>query len=176
MADIQTNTTKKSRGVKRLIKKSTRVDLTPMVDLGFLLITFFVFTSAISKPKVIDLVNPIDSSDHMPVCESCVLTVILDKDDKIDYYEGMPGNNPVVKETAFTVDGLRKVLLDKRAAVKSVKGTADDMVLIIKPMEESLYKNFVDILDEVSINGVHHYFIDEVNDTDKKLLLQIKHD
>ena len=174
MADIQTNTAKKIKGVKRLVKKSTKVDLTPMVDLGFLLITFFVFTSAMSKPRVMDIVTPIDSNDPTPICESCVLTVILDKDNKIDYYEGMPENNPVLKETSFTAEGLRQVLLDKRAAVKNARGTTDDMVLIIKPEKESLYKNFVDILDEVAINGIKHYFIDEVNDADKKLLLQNK--
>jgi len=174
MADIQTNTAKKIKGVKRLIKKSTRVDLTPMVDLGFLLITFFVFTSAMSKPKVIDLVNPIDSIQSTDICESCVLTMILDKDNTIDYYEGMPENNPAVKQTSFTVEGLRRVLLQKRAAVKNVKGTADDMVVIIKPMDGSLYKNFVDMLDETAINGIKHYFIDEVNDADKKLLQQNK--
>src|SRR5882757_11426325 len=114
MADIQTNTAKKIKGVKRLVKKSTRIDLTPMVDLGFLLITFFVFTSAMNKPKVIDLVNPIDSTEPTDICESCVLTVILDKDNTIDYYEGMPENNPAVKQTSFTVEGLRRVLLQKR--------------------------------------------------------------
>lgn len=169
MAEIQTTTSSKSKGVKRLIKKNTRVDLTPMVDLGFLLITFFVFTSALSKPKVMDLVTPIDG-DPSPVCESCVLTVMLDKDNVIRYYEGMPGNNPVVKETAFTVEGIREVLTKKRAAVKSSRGTADDMVVIIKPSDKSIYKNFVDILDEISINGISHYFIDELTESDKKLL------
>jgi len=174
MADIQTNTAKKNKGVKRLIKKSTRVDLTPMVDLGFLLITFFVFTSAMSKPKVMDIATPADSDSPTHICASCVLTLVLDKDDKIDYYEGMPEDKPVVKETAFTVDGLRQVLLQKRAVVKNARGTADDMVVIIKPMEGSLYKNFVDMLDEIAINGIKHYFIDEINDTDKQLLLKSK--
>jgi hypothetical protein len=97
---------------------------------------------------------------------------MLGKNDKIFYYEGIPENNPVVKETAFTTDGIRKVLLQKLADVKAIKGTADEMVLIIKPGEESAFKNFVDITDEVTINNIKHYFIDEINDTDKKLLLK----
>jgi biopolymer transport protein ExbD len=170
MAEIQTTSSSKHKGVKRLVKKSTRVDLTPMVDLGFLLITFFVFTSALSKPKVMDIITPMDSSDPTPICESCVLTVMLEKDNSISYYEGMPDENTVLQQTTFNEEGIRSILIKKREAVKQLRGTADDMVVIIKPTDESVYRNFVDILDEVAINGVKHYFIDEVNEIDKKLL------
>jgi biopolymer transport protein ExbD len=171
MAEIQT-TTAKNHTNKKVIKKSTRVDLTPMVDLGFLLLTFFVFTTAMTKPTAMNLIVPNDKLPDEPtlLCETCVLTVMLDDNDKIFYYEGMPENNPVVKETAFTTDGIRKVLLQKLAAVKAAKGTADDMVLIIKPGAASAFKNFVDMADEVTINNIKHYFIDEVNEADKKLL------
>ena len=172
MSEIQTSTTADKKG-KRLNKKSTRVDLTPMVDLGFLLLTFFVFTTAMTKPTAMNLVTPNDKEPniHNDICESCVLTVMLDKDDKIFYYEGMPENNPSVKETSFTTDGIRNVLVQKLKAVKASKGTADDMVLIIKPGEGSAFKNFVDMADEVTINNIKHYFIDEMNSTDKQLLL-----
>ncbi len=173
MAELETKTTgTKHKAVKRVHKKSTRVDLTPMVDLGFLLLTFFVFTSVLAKPKVMDIASPKDADIETLICESCVLTAILVKDDKIIYYEGMPENNPVLKGTSFTVEGLRAVLLQKKEAVKKVKGTSDVMVLIVKPGDESSYKNFVDILDEVAITAVKHYFIDEINATDKKLLIK----
>jgi biopolymer transport protein ExbD len=174
MAEIQTATTAKQNNGKKFNKKSTRVDLTPMVDLGFLLLTFFVFTTAITKPTAMNLITPNDKIDTVknPVCETCVLTVMLAKDDKIFYYEGMPENNPPVKETAFTTAGIRKVLLQKLADVKNSKGTAADMVLIIKPGAESAFKNFVDMADEVTINNIKHYFIDEVNEADKKLLIK----
>jgi biopolymer transport protein ExbD len=170
MAEIQTTSSSKHKGVKRLIKKSTRVDLTPMVDLGFLLITFFVFTSALSKPKVMDIVTPIDSGNPTSICESCVLTVMLEKDNSISYYEGMPGENTVLQQTAFNEEGIRSVLTRKKEMVKQARGSADDMVLIIKPTDVSVYRNFVDILDEAAITGVKHYFIDEINDADKALL------
>ena len=171
MAEIQTNSKANAQG-KKLNKKSTRVDLTPMVDLGFLLLTFFVFTTAMTKPMAMNLVTPNDKdSSTSPICESCVLTVMLDKNDRIFYYEGMPENNPLVKETSFTTDGIRNVLLQKLKAVKASKGTANDMVLIIKPGEGSAFKNFVDMADEVTINNIKHYFIDEMNNTDKQLLL-----
>ena len=170
MAEIQTATSSKVRGVKRMIKKSTRVDLTPMVDLGFLLITFFVFTTTMATAKVMPVISPKDSDIATPVCESCVLTLYLEKDNRITYYEGMPEKDTVLKETSFSVDGLRNVLLQKREAVRKSRGSTDDMVLIIKPTDKSLYKNFVDILDEVAINNIKHYFIVELNAADKKLL------
>ena len=173
MAEIQTSSSSKKKGVKRIVKKSTRVDLTPMVDLGFLLITFFVFTSVLSKPKVMDMITPNDTDITKDViCESCALTVILEKDDKIAYYEGMPENVHVLKQTSFTADGIRNVILQKKETVKKNMGSADKMVLIVKPSNQSLYKNFVDILDEVNINGIKHYYIDELNTADKKLLLK----
>lgn len=170
MAELEITTAQKHQSGKRVNKKSTRVDLTPMVDLGFLLITFFVFTTTMAKPKVMGIVTPKESDSLTPICESCVITAVLAKDDRVIYYEGMQNEKTIIKETAFTADGLRKVLLQKIATVKALRGTEDEMVLIVKPADESSYKNFVDILDEVAINGIKHYFIDELNDADKHLL------
>lgn len=172
MAAIETSIKHRPQQGKKLNKKSTRVDLTPMVDLGFLLLTFFVFTTALSTPTAMHIITPNDKNDTIKnaVCETCVLTVMLVKENKIFYYEGMPENNPVVGITDFTTAGIRKILLQKLAAVKIAKGLADEMVLIIKPGEGSAFKNFVDIADEVTINNIKHYFIDEMNEADKKML------
>ncbi|MBL0144684.1 MAG: biopolymer transporter ExbD [Chitinophagaceae bacterium] len=162
MAEITTNTTTKQIGVKRLNKKSTKVDLTPMVDLGFLLITFFVFTTTMAKPTVMNVVvpNDKDSTIHDDVCSSCALTVMLDKDNSIKYFEGS-AENAIVKETNFSAEGIRKILVDKKQAVKQARGNANEMVLIIKPMLQSNFQNFVDITDEVAINGIKKYYIDD---------------
>ncbi|NOT94056.1 ExbD/TolR family protein [Ferruginibacter sp.] len=170
MAAFETVTAAKHQSGKRVNKKSTRVDLTPMVDLGFLLITFFVFTSSMTKPKIMGIITPKDSNIPTLLCESCVITAVLAKDDRIIYYEGIQKDNTIIKETTFTAEGLRAVLLQKKAAVKIARGSEDEMVLIVKPTDESSYKNFVDILDEVAINGIKHYFIDELNNEDKQLL------
>jgi len=161
---------KPSSGNKRMNKKSTRVDLTPMVDLGFLLITFFVFTTTMAQPKVMGLNEPIDTIPNDPICNSCVLTVLLDKDDQISYYEGMPENVPPVKQTFFAAKGIREVLLLKKEKVRVTTGNANDFVLIIKPGEQSTMQNFVDIMDEVAINDIRHYYISEINAADKKLI------
>jgi biopolymer transport protein ExbD len=165
MAEITTNTTAKQTGVKRLIKKSTKVDLTPMVDLGFLLITFFVFTTTMSKPTVMNVVvpNDKDSSIHNNVCNSCVLTVLLDKNNTIKYFEGEE-NTASINETNFSAEGIRKILVAKKQAVKNARGNGDEMVLIIKPLATSTFQNFVDMADEVAINGIKKYYVDDVKE------------
>ena len=169
MADIQSNSS--ATHGKSISRRSTRVDLTPMVDLGFLLITFFVFTSSMKQPTVMQVVMPYDKvKDPTPVCTSCVLTVMLDKDDRILYYEGALENHPVVKETGYSADGIRKVLVEKKHAVQLARGRADAFILIIKPSDESNFKNFVDMVDEVTINNIKRYYMDELSNADKQLL------
>lgn len=171
MAEIETKRSAPKK--KRFNKKTTRVDLTPMVDLGFLLLTFFVFTTTLAEAKAMDLVMPndIDGRDD-PVCESCVLTVLLDKDNRIKYYEGAAENNPPIKETGFAPDEIRTVLMQKKAAVKKLRGNGDRFILIIKPSAASNFKNFVDITDEVTICQIGRYYVDEMNEADKRILLK----
>jgi biopolymer transport protein ExbD len=171
MAEIETKRSTEKK--KRLNKKSTRVDLTPMVDLGFLLLTFFVFTTTLSEAKAMDLVMPYDKvkPDDM-VCESCVLTVLLDENNRIKYYEGAVENNPAVKETGFAPEEIRTILMQKKAEVARVRGSGDQFILIIKPAAASNFKNFVDITDEVTICQIKKYYVDEIKEADKKLLLK----
>jgi biopolymer transport protein ExbD len=166
---------KKNKGNNKrpfIVKRNTRVDLTPMVDLGFLLITFFVFTTTMSSPTVMNINMPFDKVPPGDlVCESCVLTVILAKNSTIQYYEGMRPSHTGLKETFFGDGGIRKIILQKRKLVQKLKGTADDFILIIKPSPESTFKNFVDIVDEVAINDVKHYYTSETDDEDVNQLI-----
>jgi len=172
MAEIETKRSAEKK--KRFNKKSTRVDLTPMVDLGFLLITFFVFTTTLNEAKAMDLVMPYDKVRDIndDVCESCGLTVMLDKDNRIKYYEGAAESNPPVKETGFASDEIRTVLMQKKADVEKIRGSGDQFILIIKPSAASNFKNFVDITDEVTICQIKKYYVDEIKEADKKLLLK----
>jgi biopolymer transport protein ExbD len=142
-------------------KHSTRVDLTPMVDLGFLLITFFVFTTTMAKPTVMNIVTPNDkdSTVNDKISNSCVLTVMLENNNIIKYFEGEE-NNAEIKETNYSAEGIRKILVDKKQLVKKVRGK-DEMVLIIKPQAGSTFQNFVDITDEVAINAIKKYYISD---------------
>ena len=114
---------KQGPGVKKAKKLSTRVDMTPMVDLGFLLITFFVFTATMNSPTTLDLNMPKDVDDPLKkteVKESAVLTILLGKDNHIYYYEGplevTEGKNNF---KSSTYKEIRKVIIDKKAQVKS---------------------------------------------------------
>lgn len=174
MATIEMNNQRDHKGVQRLIKKTTRVDLTPMVDLGFLLITFFVFTSTMAQPTAMNLNLPKDTPANDPIAESCVLTVLLTKNNMIQYYEGFPRLDLPVATTTYAPADIRQLIQRKKQRIKETKGTADDFVLIIKPAEESSFQNFVDIIDEVTINGIKHYYVAEMDDIDRQLLLFAK--
>ena len=110
-------------GKKRAKKQSTRVDMTPMVDLAFLLLTFFVLTSTFSKPKSMELSLPAEpppGSPPPPEVKNGV-TYLLTKDDRIFYYVGQfyaPANEKGVpptelKETNFSKEGLHKLLTEQ---------------------------------------------------------------
>ncbi len=110
-------------GKKRAKKQSTRVDMTPMVDLAFLLLTFFVLTSTFSKPKSMELVLPVppkDPEEKLPPVKNGV-TFLLTKDDKIFFYVGEfrdkvgPKGEPItaLSETNFSSEGLHKLLMEQ---------------------------------------------------------------
>lgn len=142
---------KKGPGVKKSVKKSTRVDLTPMVDLGFLLITFFIFTTTMSQATAMSLAMPKDTPDDLndvKVKESGSLTLIMGKRDVVYYYFG---SDPSKLQTTNYKD-LRKVILDKKRSTPT-----DDFFVTIKPDKDANYKNVVDVLDEMTINDVKRY-------------------
>lgn len=147
----------KHEGKVRTKKLSTRVDLTPMVDLAFLLISFFMLTTTMAKPKAMQFAMPKKEKDDTKkddVKESQVLNIILDKNNTVWYYEGMKMDNFV--KTNYGPEGIRKVILEKRAKVQQVLGDKDKTICLIKMTDEANYKNMVDILDEMDItkNGI----------------------
>lgn len=202
MASIDTgggDSHKKGPGVKKAKKLSTRVDMTPMVDLGFLLITFFVFTATMSTPTTLDLNMPKDVDDpnkKTEVKQSGVLSIVLGKKDQVYYYEGQlevaEGKNNW-KSTNFK--GIRDIIIKKKQDVRSrhvhneeicrperekakekkdpnwEKACEDvDFVVIIKPNPDATYKNTVDILDEMTINQVKRYALVKVLDQEMELV------
>ena len=178
MAELDTSSSGggKHKGGKRAKKMSTRVDLTAMVDLGFLLITFFMLTTTFNKPKTMELNMPNKDEEHKdnePVPESRTITILLAKD-TVFWYNGL-GTRPEDKAeiSNYSDKGIRQVLIDKTKAVKTV--TPDkDLIILIKPLDKSLYKNTVDILDEMAIIDAKIYAIVEVSDNDRKLIEKAK--
>lgn len=160
------------KGITRSKKLSTRVDLTPMVDLGFLLITFFMFTVNLSKPTAIDLAMPADvpgKTADMPVAQSTALTVIPMADGKIFYYHGDAATaeqqNLFGVTTISVTGGIGDVIRQKQKALEaSGKFKKSDLILIIRPMKTAEYKTVVDVLDEVLINVLEHYSFVDITD------------
>jgi biopolymer transport protein ExbD len=188
---------KKGPGVKKAKKLSTRVDMTPMVDLGFLLITFFIFTATMSSPTKMDLNMPkeTDVKDETKIKQSGALTLLLGKDDRVYYYEGelTQENASSAFKTASFKD-IRDVIINKKKDVikhyvvdpkdeelkQKAKERGDpnwekaaldrDFVVVIKADEDATYKNTVDILDEMTINNVKRFAMVKITDTEKNLI------
>jgi biopolymer transport protein ExbD len=150
MADVTTF----YKAGKRSLPKFIRVDLTPMVDLGFLLITFFVLTTSLQELKVAKLILPKDTGPETPVGESTTLTFILKSNDSIGYYEGILS---AIKYDNF--GAMKKIILYKQQQLTHHNINKKDLSIIVKPTKESSYKNFIDALDEITISDCRHYFI-----------------
>lgn len=174
MAELNTNDGggKKGGGKVRSKKQNSKVDLTAMVDLAFLLITFFMLTTTLSKPQAMDLGLPDKEDDpnqkktDIKVDQRRTMTIILGANNKIEWFHGLleapePGGKPT--ETTHGREGIRKEILKRVASVPQVTGNKDKgLIVIIKPTAKSSYKNLVDILDEMAICSVPTYAI--VND------------
>lgn len=167
-------------------KLSTRVDLTSMVSVSFLLIIFFMVVGELSKPKIMALGLP---DKDPPTCggwgscgagtEHRTLTVLLDDKDKMITYIGLlysPIQNP--KEVQYGKDGIRKELLYINKKVHEYSASMGrpeiGVTVIIKPSKNSNYGNLVEILDEMKITNIKSYLI--VNDftPEESKLLAVK--
>ena len=145
-----------------------------MVDLGFLLITFFIFSTTISSPMVTDLYMPKDSVKNptpTPLPESLALTVLLDDNNKIYYYHGdftkAIKTNKIFETGYSTTSGLGKIIRQKQNDIDISLKFADGrwgLMLLIKPGSRSSYKNVVDALDEAVINHVKKYAITDATE------------
>ncbi len=165
MADLGGGGGHKKKGAKVRSKKgSTRIDMTPMVDLAFLLLTFFVMTTTLNKPQTMEITMPEKPKpgDEMPeINEKNVLTLVLGENDKIYWYVGI--TNPVVEVSNFSASGIRKTLLAKKAELPK-------LVVLIKAMDESKYKNMVDIMDEMNISTVQRFALVDITPIDVELV------
>ena len=147
---------KKGPGVKKSKKSSTRVDLTPMVDLGFLLITFFVFTTSISKPVAMRLILP-DDGNSSEVGESSVLNIIVKGDNGYYYYEG--GDPNLMNAEAVSLNKVRDIIINKKRQFEKDFRSSKILVVLLKLTNNASYKDVIDALDEMTINTVGKYMI-----------------
>lgn len=202
MAEISTDSGggHKGKGKVRAKKMAVHIDFTPMVDLGFLLITFFMLTTTMNKPQVMEINMPLKEDvppeERTKFKESQTMTVILGPNNVIYYYFGI--TNPVVDSTNFGKDGIRKILLTENTKrsplsdsipiykkmlddriikrdeykqnVARIKADKNALIVVIKAEDKSKYRNLVDILDEMSVCNIGRYAIVDITEQDKQLV------
>lgn len=160
MAEMETSGNVAARGGIRSKKRSTRVDLTPMVDLGFLLITFFIFTTTLNASTAMKLIMP-DESEHgeppTQTAESKTISFLLGPDNTISFYNGSAVQE--MQPTSYAASGIRSVIMQKMAGVEKKFGNRNETVVLIKPTSEASYQNVVAVLDEMLINQVKKYVL-----------------
>ena len=172
--------TKNKSGVQRIAnatRKSLRIDMTPMVDLGFLLSTFFIFAAEISKPATTNLNMPHDGLQiNMP--ESKSLTILLNGSNKIFYYYGTEfakSNNKQMYQTSYDeLSGLGMVIRQKQLEMENKHIDEKELFVLIKPGNESSYGDFVAVLDEMLINNVTGYAVVNLENEETAYLGQYK--
>ena len=166
MAEISQDSGGKG-GKNRSKKASTKIDMTPMVDLGFLLITFFMLTTTLAKPVTMQLNMPDkndDSKETSPVKMSETLTICPDSS-KVYFYQGIPGEAGVQVETAdYSDKGIRQTLFDFKKRIGA------NFTIVIKATKSAKYKNMVDLLDECAITDNKRYAILEIDPATESMI------
>jgi len=170
MAELDTSGGgKKGGGKVRTKKANTKVDLTAMVDLAFLLITFFMLTTSLSKPIAMDIAKPDkDAKDEnrLELRASQTMTILLGKQNKVAWYMGEAGKET---PTVESFGDIRSSILKNKKKVADLYGNdpKKTLVIVIKPTSGATYKNFVDIMDELNIAKITAApAIDDENITD----------
>lgn len=204
MAEVQSNDHDSGKGGKhkkvRAKKQSTHIDMTPMVDLAFLLLTFFMLTTTFGKPKTMEINMPVkpDSPENQQLVNNAI-TILLSGDNKIYWYFGELKPETQLTLTDYSNDGLRKLFLDKNAyafdkikqlreqAAKTnmadttlkrleveVKGEKQALMVLVKADDKAKYKNVIDVLDELNITMVGKYAIVDIGQQEFDLINNFK--
>ena len=158
-------------------KGAPSVDMTPMVDLGFLLITFFMLATTFSKPKTMEIIKPArneDMKDAPPLKKSRSMNILLGERDKVYFYvasdEDLAKGQLKVDSSDFSSKGVRGAIRNRQSEVAQQYGSKDTLVVLIKAMPKSKYKNMVDILDEMRITGVKAYALVDLDKIDTVIM------
>ncbi len=180
MADISPGGSSKSKSPKTN-KKSTKIDMTAMVDVAFLLLTFFVLTATISDNNALGLLIPPDA-DSKKIIQDKIMTIVLDESDRVLYYTGI--ENIVVKPTDFSDSGIRLAIMEHlsgdgtRPLCVEVDNQGKeqeacwDPIFVIKAKPKSRYRNLVDILDEIKLLQAPKYALDDYTREDSIRIAQ----
>ena len=167
MADL--NTSEKAGGRFKRRRTPARVDLTAMVDLAFLLITFFMLTTTLAKKRAQPIAMPDEFIDEAPTPASRTMTVCLGIHNEALWFMGT-AEDPITKPQLvnYSKEGLRKALINKRSEITT--HTGKDLIVIVKPSDHSVYENLVNTIDELNISKIDRYAIADISSQEIGLL------
>jgi biopolymer transport protein ExbD len=165
------NESQSGKAAKGRTKKPTpRVDLTAMVDLMFLLTTFFMLTTSLGSLNAADIAKPVkeDVADIVPYPESRTMTIVLGKDNKAVCYMGTieKANMKIVPVATIQKEIISN---EKLVAETHQHNPVKYMIVIIKPSKTSRFQDFVDVIDEMKIANIKSYAIDDDHIAEKEV-------
>jgi len=200
MAEVSSEQQGSEKGKHKKVrskKSSTHIDMTPMVDLAFLLLTFFMLSTTFSKPKTMEINMPVkpDRPDNELKVNNAVTLLLTDKNKIFWYFGEFKPEETLLEETSFAPDGLRKILLEKNSDAnkrikdlekKVVRGDIKDttfkrmrvdiqsekqsLFVLIKTDDKAKYKNVIDALDECNITNVGKYALVDIMQKELEML------
>jgi biopolymer transport protein ExbD len=181
---------------KKAKKGVVKLDMTPMVDLAFLLLTFFILATSLSKPKTMEIIYPKEEKDpevKTKVADELATTLLIgEKDEAIFYYSGVfkPDSTKLI-QTSFAKDGLRQILIDKNKRINDqvtalkqqltekaisdssyskaygkIVGDSLAPFVIVKTIKTSKFRNVVNAIDELNITNVKKRAIMDMSDSE----------
>ncbi|HAL81579.1 MAG TPA: biopolymer transporter ExbD, partial [Mucilaginibacter sp.] len=160
---------RKSGGRRTSGKMPVRVDLTAMVDLAFLLITFFMLTTSLTKPRVMPVAMPADGRPG-PVSETRTMTICLGKNNKVVWYLGLLNKPLIVPTQTGFGRGLATAISETGKRIYRLSGQG--MIVVLKPSDHSVYANLVETIDDLNNAQVPTYAIAKISPDDVGLLKQ----
>jgi biopolymer transport protein ExbD len=187
---------------KKAKKGSVHLDMTPMVDLAFLLLTFFILATSLSKPKTMEIIYPKEVKDEKEITkvDDALATTVLvgEEDEHVFYYTGMfKPDSTVLIHTDYSKEGIRKVLLDRnkrindqvtalkeqltnnvindttyQVAYSKIVGDSLAPFVIVKTIPTSKFRNVVNVMDELNITNIKKRAIIDMGDSENIAMRQ----
>jgi biopolymer transport protein ExbD len=151
-----------SKGKKKKKRAGVRIDMTPMVDVAMLLLTFFMLTTVFNKPQTMELNLPPDETVKVEVAASTLLTIRVAPDMQI--YWNM-GNEPTALKK-ITFKELRPLMIERLRGIPK-------LITLVQIDREAKYNDMVDIIDELNLANITRFSIAPLKDTDKKLIARV---
>lgn len=157
---------------KRRMTIMPRVDLTPMVDLGFLLITFFMLTTTMANENVVEINAPIPHHEPTAFIDTSTITLIPTKEHQVAYYHGALEYDDEIQ--LVNHNEVRQIITQKQSDLKylpeSFSKQAHQLHVLIKPDDRSTYEDLVRIIDEMLINNVQIYAITDADTFEQRII------